>query len=1325
MAKFIKNNFNKFLLSLGLVMLLVGSFFFFNHFSAKAQEQIKIMPESFSGDWQNPEAVFSQDLGDSATLEDFNTANSAYPLEILREELLQEEVEPAPESLTEETATTTEEIATSTEETITVPEENTTSTNTTTTVETKNPSFFTRLWQKIRNLFNSEARAESSVCQSGSNRPCGSEVGICQIGVQICQQGVWGECIGAVLPSQEICDGVDNDCNGMIDEGGICGLGQACQYGSNRPCSTEVGACEIGVQICNYGVWGECFGGIGPSREICDGVDNDCDGQIDEGGICGRTSSVASQVERVLTFSNFNVSLPLDTKIKFVHLRLSLAAKGEVGDKLIVDYFYQDIWQNLEIFNLENEISNDLNGGYFLYGLPIFQNEEELKNLKIRFIYLSEVEQTSLAQIFLDGIWLEMETEEVEETEKYSLKSIKKDWRRDENPEFEIEEAPQGLFTKITSAFEQKEIEVTLIDPEGEENLEEVIIQDNKIKIAQTNLRGFRPGLYKLKVTIKENGKEFIQTQEFSWGVLAINFNKSIYLPNERAYLQMGVLDDKGHTICDAHLEIQVTNPYLQTTILSTADGTIQYSGKCGPDNVTDVPDYFAYYQVDRTGFYQVKLIATTINGVREITDQFGVRESVPFEVERIGPTRIYPLEPYPITFSIISNQDFEGVIEERIPASFEIFQPVYSKKYSSISQEGNTKLIKWEVSLTTGEQVQLGYRFDAPDISPYLYLLGPLKIGSFQETRHWQIASDAPDVTILTDGTSWNIPEDWNSANNTIEVIGGGGGGANGSGTKGDAGGGGAGGTYAIISNLSLSYPGSVTYGIGAAGEIGLAGGDTWFNADNAAACVDPADCVKGRGGGGGSNPTGGSAQADSVGDTTYDGGAGGSGGTGGVGLGGDGGGGGGGAGGLNEAGIAGTSSVGGTGAGGDGGAGDNGSGGTGGTGGAIDNSGGAGNAGIEWEGTHGSGGGGGGGGGGSGKLGIGGTGGASGAYGAGSGGGGSSGKDQGTGGSGNTGNHGIIVITYEPYVPNDPPTISSLVFHNNLPITIPEWATGEGNNFYQATTTFSVQDDDGWETISTTTIFVYRSGVMDSGNCSTSDDANINNCYPSTSTSAWNPTDGAGDVCDMTHNNGVDIAYFWCTTTLYYCADPTDASSVLYSGENWTVYVSTTDLTGAQHHSANNTVEVTTNKALEISPDTIDYSALAGNLIDGSNTGKNWATTTVTTTGNIVIDIHFSGGDLTADGQTRIPAYWQKFTTTTGLSYTDATPIQLPTSSDWGAEYGGRSHDLDMIKPTTASPGAASADNILWGIGIPSGQAAATYGSTTDLTATSTVDT
>ena len=81
-AKIVKNNLRNFLVILILGTIFVIGFLFLKGLSVGAQEQIKIFPTSFSGDWQNPTAAFSQDLGENATLIEFNIVNSAYPLEI-------------------------------------------------------------------------------------------------------------------------------------------------------------------------------------------------------------------------------------------------------------------------------------------------------------------------------------------------------------------------------------------------------------------------------------------------------------------------------------------------------------------------------------------------------------------------------------------------------------------------------------------------------------------------------------------------------------------------------------------------------------------------------------------------------------------------------------------------------------------------------------------------------------------------------------------------------------------------------------------------------------------------------------------------------------------------------------------------------------------------------------------------------------------------------------------------------------------------------------------------------------------------------------------
>ncbi|MCB9597705.1 MAG: VWA domain-containing protein [Sandaracinaceae bacterium] len=76
----------------------------------------------------------------------------------------------------------------------------------------------------------------------------------------------------------EVCDGVDNDCDGTTDPG--C----ACVDGDAQPCGTDVGACMAGTQSCEGGTWGACAGGVMPAAaETCDMTDEDCDGEVDEG----------------------------------------------------------------------------------------------------------------------------------------------------------------------------------------------------------------------------------------------------------------------------------------------------------------------------------------------------------------------------------------------------------------------------------------------------------------------------------------------------------------------------------------------------------------------------------------------------------------------------------------------------------------------------------------------------------------------------------------------------------------------------------------------------------------------------------------------------------------------------------------------------------------------------------------------------------------------------------------------------------------------------------------------------------------------------------
>ncbi len=139
----------------------------------------------------------------------------------------------------------------------------------------------------------------SSGCHVGSKRACYSgpkgtnHVGVCIEGVQICQKnGRWSSCQGEVLPAKEICDNKDNDCDGIIDDGGVCFI---CKPGQKRSCYTgnpktrHVGNCRDGIHLCqSNGQWPShyCPNEVLPTKEVCNGKDDDCDGLTDEEGVC-------------------------------------------------------------------------------------------------------------------------------------------------------------------------------------------------------------------------------------------------------------------------------------------------------------------------------------------------------------------------------------------------------------------------------------------------------------------------------------------------------------------------------------------------------------------------------------------------------------------------------------------------------------------------------------------------------------------------------------------------------------------------------------------------------------------------------------------------------------------------------------------------------------------------------------------------------------------------------------------------------------------------------------------------------------------------------
>jgi hypothetical protein len=103
------------------------------------------------------------------------------------------------------------------------------------------------------------------VCDTG-------QAGVCMDGLTDCQAGVL-QCVQTVFGGPEVCNNLDDDCNGAVDDGNPGG-GGACSTGQPGECDAGTLECQAGNVV--------CVADNAPTAEICDGLDNDCDASTDE-----------------------------------------------------------------------------------------------------------------------------------------------------------------------------------------------------------------------------------------------------------------------------------------------------------------------------------------------------------------------------------------------------------------------------------------------------------------------------------------------------------------------------------------------------------------------------------------------------------------------------------------------------------------------------------------------------------------------------------------------------------------------------------------------------------------------------------------------------------------------------------------------------------------------------------------------------------------------------------------------------------------------------------------------------------------------------------
>ena len=157
--------------------------------------------------------------------------------------------------------------------------------------------------------------------------------------------------------AEERCDGVDNDCNGLVDAADPAAMPDACPLsagacaGATRPCDATSECSDA-----DYALAAQARGERFAADEIglCDGVDNDCDGEVDE-GCCGRDITLAlNEIEGTYPLDDWFVSDARTARIgdRYAHAYVANDILGggsngaHIGELAIVDEAVESVWRS-------------------------------------------------------------------------------------------------------------------------------------------------------------------------------------------------------------------------------------------------------------------------------------------------------------------------------------------------------------------------------------------------------------------------------------------------------------------------------------------------------------------------------------------------------------------------------------------------------------------------------------------------------------------------------------------------------------------------------------------------------------------------------------------------------------------------------------------------------------------------------------------------------------------------------------------------------------------------------------------------------------------
>lgn len=451
-------------------------------------------------------------------------------------------------------------------------------------------------------------------------------------------------------------------------------------------------------------------------------------------------------------------SLPALTEretIANAQIRLSMAAlrasdqpEGEPAPSVRIDYSMGNgAWQNAGTITIDDEVSNALNGGYYLFALPPILDPMDLRTLEVRAVYQGSGE--AVKELFIDSLWIELSSMRLdrealkarvapdallalEKPEKHELISDTLDFTEEELPAFTLRYEEQRAFPVrlVRGMFAERVADVTDVtfthSDIGQMPIPFDLNETNDgiwtIQLTDEARKELQPGTYTVDLTVKEGSVTFTDRFQFQWGLLAINTNRTEYLVGDTANISLAALSENGNTLCDARLEL-----YAITEDDFIRRLPVDRSGLCNGNNVVSLSDYLSSYPVTATGTYElyVEHLAEDDSVLAHTAMTFNAVSDAPFTLERSGPTRIYPVAPYDMGLTLTARDSFTGTLTERVPAGFTVATTTTGE--ATVDAAGGT--IRWDVTLAQGEAATLSYRFDAPDISPYLYELGPASL--------------------------------------------------------------------------------------------------------------------------------------------------------------------------------------------------------------------------------------------------------------------------------------------------------------------------------------------------------------------------------------------------------------------------------------------------------------------------------------------------------------------------------------------------------------------------------------------------------------------